>query len=164
MITRSTPVYRVEVRLRPEFADAEGQAALALLHGCGLYAARELRSGKVYEIRATFNMSQVQQAARELLCDGVTQEWKVLNPGPPHFNGMSHWRVEVWPKPSVTDPAGETVRTALSENGLPQPEWVRVGSVYHITGKCHRNQLERAVWRSLANPLIHRVSVTEAHQ
>ena len=34
---------------------------------------------------------------------------------------------------------------------------------YHIAGKCGRNQLDKAVARYLANPIVHHFSLNEAH-
>ena len=155
--------HRVEVKLRAEFADAEGLSALAVLHSLGLNAAREVRTSQIYEIHGPLSSAQVQQAAKELLCDPVTQEFRLLAPPQPVSNGMQHWRVEVWLKETVTDPVAETVAGALREMGHPAPESVRVGTAYNITGKCGRHHLERIVPRSLANPVIHRFSVAEDH-
>ena len=152
----------IEVRLRPDFADAAGQAALAQLQHAGFPAARSVRLSTVYEICGTLNQSHLQQAAKELLSDGVTHEFKVLN-APPVLDGMNHWRVEVWLKPTVTDPTGESVRRAIAELGLPEPERVRCGTVYRILGKTTRNVLERVVRRTFANPVIHTFTVTEAY-
>ncbi|MBI3553241.1 MAG: phosphoribosylformylglycinamidine synthase subunit PurS [Elusimicrobia bacterium] len=154
--------YQVEIKLRPDYTDAEGQGALGLLHSLGVNTAREVRASRLYELRGALTSAQVQQAARELLCDPVTQEFRMFNGHTPVLNGMNHWRIEVWLKPSVTDPVGDTVRAALEEMGLAAAESVRVGTAYHVTGKCGRNQLEKAVARSLANPVIHRFTVTEA--
>lgn len=155
--------YTVEVKLRPDYLDAEGQSALALLQGLGLTAARDCRTSRLYELRGGLNSAHAQQIARDLLCDPVTQEFKLVTPAEAVLNGMSHWRVEVWLKGSVTDPVGETVREAAGEMGLPRPDVVRVGTAYHIAGKCGRNQLEKVVARGLANPVIHKVTITETH-
>ncbi|OGR87155.1 MAG: hypothetical protein A3J74_08295 [Elusimicrobia bacterium RIFCSPHIGHO2_02_FULL_57_9] len=160
--TGNGSTYQIEIRLKSEFTDAEGTGALALLNGLGLNTARELRTSKIYEIRGPLNAGQIQLAAKELLCDCVTQEYRLLSHAPQVLNGMNHWRGEGWLKPSVCDPVGESVAEAMAEMGLPAPEAVRVGSAYHITGKCHRNQLEKAVLRSLANPLIHQIKISEA--
>jgi phosphoribosylformylglycinamidine (FGAM) synthase PurS component len=163
-VTRPIPVHQVEVKLRADYADAEAHAALALLHGLGLGAIKDLRMSKVYDIKGPLNLAHTQQVARELLTDPVTHEFKILQQNAqPVFNGQNSWRVEVWLKTSVTDPVGETVKAAIAESGLPEPVSVRVGQVYHLSGKCGRNQLEKAVARSLANPVIHRVVVSEAH-
>ncbi len=161
---RLAPVntYLVEVRLKAEFADAEGAAALALLQGAGLPAAKEARVRRLYELRGPLNSGHAQQIARELLCDPVTHEFRLLTGPQTALNGMNHWRVEVWLKPGVTDPVGDTVRRAVAEMGLPEPASVRVGLAYHVAVKCGRAQVEKAAARALANPVIHRVSVTEA--
>jgi phosphoribosylformylglycinamidine (FGAM) synthase PurS component len=161
---KKTASYQVEVKLKSDYADAEGQSALGLLHSLGVNTAKEVRASRVYELKGPLTAAQVQQAARDLLCDPVTQEFRVSNGHTPVLNGMNHWRVEVWLKNSVSDPVGDTVLSALVEMGLASPDTVRVGTVYHISGKCGRNQLEKAVARSLANPVVHRFSVAEAAQ
>jgi phosphoribosylformylglycinamidine synthase len=158
-----TASHRVEVRLRPEFPDAEGAKALSLLQGLGLTSAREVRTSRLYLLKGPYTSPHAQQAAKELLCDPVTQDWRLGEPEAVSANGMNHWRVEVWLKETVTDPVGETVAAALAEMGLPTPESVRTGTAYAISGRCHRAQLEKAVARSLANPVVHRVSVSESH-
>ena len=40
---------------------------------------------------------------------------------------------------------------------------VRVGTAFLLSGKCHRNQLEKLISRGLANPVIHRFTVSETH-
>ncbi|MDE2490907.1 MAG: phosphoribosylformylglycinamidine synthase subunit PurS [Elusimicrobia bacterium] len=153
----------IEIRLRPEFADAEGAEALARLRAEGLSALKDVRVSRLYEIKGAITATQVQQAARELLCDAVTQESRVVNPGTPPLNGMNFWRVEVWPKPTVADPPGETVRDAIAEMGLPRPDSVRCALVYRLLGRSSRAVIEKAVEKALANPLIHRFVVSEAH-
>jgi phosphoribosylformylglycinamidine (FGAM) synthase PurS component len=153
----------IEIRLRPEHADAEGAAALALLQAQGLPALREARVSRVYEIKGPLSATQALQAAKDLLCDAVTQEHRVLAPVPAPMNGMNFWRVEVWPKDGVSDPVGETVRDAVADMSLPRPESVRCALAYRLVGRCNKPALEKAVARTLANPLIHRAVVSEAH-
>jgi phosphoribosylformylglycinamidine (FGAM) synthase PurS component len=161
--TRASQRNLIEVRLKSDYADAEGQAALALLQGVGLSAARECRASRLYEVRGPLNQGHVHQAARDLLCDPVTQDYRLVQLESPSANGMNRWRVEVWLKPTVTDPVGESVRHALIEQGLPAPDSVRCGVAYHVVGKCHRVQLEKAVARCLANPVVHLFTLSEEH-
>ena len=153
----------VEVRLRPEHSDAEGFSALALLQAQGLGALKEARVSRLFEIKGPISANQVQQAAKDLLCDAITQEFRVVQPAAAQLNGMNSWRVEVWLKPTVTDPVGETVRDAIADMGLPKPDAVRCALVYRVLGRTTKAQLEKAVAKTLANPLIHRAVVTEAH-
>ena len=158
-----TNSYQVEVRLKSEFTDSEGLAALSILNGLGLNTARELRTSQIYAIRGPLGIGNIQQAAKELLSDAVTQEYRLIAPSAAFSNGMSHWRIEVWLKDSVTDSVGDTVRSAFVEMGLPTPQSVRVATAYRITGKCGKNQLERIIPRCLANPIIHRFIISETH-
>jgi len=158
-----TATHLVEVRLRPEFVDAEGASALSLLMAQGMPSLKEARVSRLYEIKGPITANQVLQAAKDLLCDPVTQEHRVVAPTAPPLNGMNFWRVEVWLKPTVSDPVGETVRDAIADMGLPRPDSVRCALVYRLAGRTSKPQLERAVARTLANPLIQRALVTEAH-
>jgi len=153
----------IEVRLRPEHADAEGAAALALLAAQGLSSLKEARVARLYEIKGPLSANQVLQATKDLLCDAVTQEHRVVAPASIPANVANFWRVEVWLKPTVTDPVGETVREAIAEMALPRPDSVRCALVYRLVGRTNKPALERAVSRCLANALIHRAVVTEAH-
>jgi len=153
----------IEVRLRPEHADAEGAAALTLLRAQGLTSLIEARVARLYEIKGPISANQVLQATKDLLCDAVTQEHRAITPSPAPMNGANFWRVEVWLKPTVSDPVGETVRDAIADMALPRPETVRCALVYRLVGRANKAALEKAVARSLANPLIHRAVVSEAH-
>ena len=153
----------IEVRLRPEHADAEGSAALSLLRGQGLASLIGARVSRLYEIKGPISANQVLQATKDLLCDAVTQEHRVVAPTAAPMNGANFWRVEVWLKPTVTDPVGETVRDAIADMALPRPDSVRCALVYRLVGRTSKPALEKAVSRSLANPLIHRAVVSEAH-
>ena len=155
--------YVLEVKLRGEFSDAEGAASLALLREQGLASLKDVRTGRLYELSGNLTANQAQQAGRDLLCDAVTQEFRMVPAGAARMNGMNFWRVEVWLKPTVSDPVGATVAEAVAEAGLPRPFSSRCGHLYLLTGRALKPQLEKAFSKSLANPLIHRIVVTEAH-
>ena len=153
--------YVVEVNLKPEFADAAGLTALRMLHGAGIAAARGVRVGRLYDLRGPLNLGHVHVAVRELLCDCVTQEFRLCHGAAAASpNSAERWRVEVWLKPAVADTAAESVRAALGDLGMPEVA-VRCGLAYHIAAKCGRGQLDKAVARSLANPAIHLILVHE---
>lgn len=156
-------VHLIEVKLRNEFVDCEGAAAAALLREQGLSALKEIRMGRLYEISGPLTANQAHQAGKELLCDAVTQEFRLVSAAPAPMNGKNFWRVEVWLKPTVSDPVGATVIEALAEGGLPRPTAARCGVLYLLDGRAVKAQVEKAVAKSLANPLIHDIVVNEAH-
>lgn len=155
--------YLIEVSLKCEFNDAEGEVAMALLREQGLSSLKEVRVGRLYELTGPLSANQAHQAGKDLLCDAVTQEFRLVPVSPAPMNGMNCWRVEVWLKPTVADPVGETVIEALVEAGLPRPVYARCAVLYRLSGRCVKQQIEKAVGKSLANPLICRIVVTEAH-
>jgi len=155
--------FLIEVKLKSEFNDAEGAAAMALLREQGLSQLKDVRMGRLYEITGALSANQAHQAGKELLCDAVTQEFRLVPAAPAPVNGMNFWRVEVWLKPSVCDPVGATVVEAIVEGGLPKPAAARCGMLYLLNGRALKAQIEKAMAKSLANPLIHHVVATEAH-
>ena len=146
------------IRPFPSTGDCSAATCSLTVAGAGLSAARCVRLGRLYEMRGPLNLGHVHVAARELLCDGVTQNFRIGRAAPPS-DGGGFWRVEVWPMPAAANSDG--LLLALQELGLPPAVSVRCGRTYHITGRCIRMQLEKAVARSLAHPLIHTFSVCE---
>ncbi|MBI2787517.1 MAG: phosphoribosylformylglycinamidine synthase subunit PurS [Elusimicrobia bacterium] len=71
--------------------------------------------------------------------------------------------VKIQAATTVSDPVGATVAEAIAEGGLQRPTSARCGMLYLLDGRAVKAQVEKAVAKSLANPLIHRVVVTEAH-
>ncbi|MEK7388648.1 MAG: phosphoribosylformylglycinamidine synthase subunit PurS, partial [Elusimicrobiota bacterium] len=90
----------IEVKLRAEFNDPEGLAALSLLREQGLTSLKDIRVGRLYELTGPLSNNQSQQIGKDILCDAVTQEYRLVTPVPSPMNGMNFWRVEVWLKPS----------------------------------------------------------------
>lgn len=160
---QSANVHLIEVKLKNEFNDAEGAAAMALLREQGLSNIKEVRMGRLYEISGGLTANQAHQAGKDILCDAVTQEFRLVPASAAPMNGMNFWRVEVWLKPTVSDPVGATVIEAIVEGGLPKPTSARCALLYLLNGRAVKAQIEKAVSKSLANSLIHRVVVTEAH-
>jgi phosphoribosylformylglycinamidine (FGAM) synthase PurS component len=152
----------VEVTSKLGVNDAPGQALLDQILAIGVPGAREVRVSSLYEIAGRLTTSQVDLLGRALLCDPITQEFRLdLSASSPAFLIGPHWRVEVWLKPQVTDPVGESVRKAVKDMDLPELESVRTGTAYQIVGRITQNQIEKIVSKLLANQLIHRTKVAQ---
>lgn len=158
---KSSPRFRVEVASKYGQDDPHGAALIAQLPSIGLMADIDVRVSSLYEVAGNITKNQAQQLSRELLADPVTQEFRLGDTTPSQaFLVGPHWRVEVWLKPTVTDPVGESVREAARDLGLPKPNSVRTGKAYRIIGKqVSRAQVDKILNRLLANPVIHSVDV-----
>lgn len=153
------PTNRVEVNQKPGFLDAAGSALLHSLQSSGIAGVTDVRTGQIYEITGRYAPAQLQTMAKELLSDPITQDFAVYGERPPHFPIGSHWRIEVWLKPSVSDPVGDSVAKAIADLGLNRPEKVRCGSVHKIQGRISQQQAERIAVKLLANPVIHKYTI-----
>lgn len=153
-------IYRVEVAGKQGYADVAGASVAAQFASLGLQAPAEVKVCHVYEITGRLTNRELEQAAKELLADPVTQEYR-LGDGAisPAFLLAPHWRVEVWLKPSVSDPVEASVLKAIADLGLPSPERVRCGTVYKIVGRLPAAQIEKAARKILSNPVVHQYTV-----
>jgi len=150
-------VYRVEVAGKLVFPDASGAAIAAQFQLLGMQAPTEIRVCPIYEITGKLSPRELEQVAKELLSDPITQEFRIGDGAiSPSFVVAPHWRVEVWLKPSVSDPTESSVKKGIADLGLPAPEKVRCGTVYKIVGRLPAAQIERAAKKLLSNPVIHR--------
>ncbi len=153
----TTPRFLIEVGAKAGTPDAAGAGVLAQLPTLGIAGAREVRVNALYEVRGRLTANQVTQIAKDLLCDPVTQEYRLDRASSPVLAPLGpHWRLEVWLKASMTDPTGESVRKGVKDLGLPEPTVVRSGTAYQIFGKLQKSQADRVLERLLANPVIHR--------
>lgn len=152
---------RIEVAGRHGYGDAAGAAIAAQFAQLGLQAPLDIRVCPIYELTGRYSPRELELAAKELLADPVTQEYRIGDgPISPAFLMPPHWRVEVWLKASVTDPVEGSVRKGLADLGLPAPESVRCGTVYKIVGRLPAAHIERAARKIFANPVVHRYIVT----
>jgi phosphoribosylformylglycinamidine (FGAM) synthase PurS component len=157
-----TPTHIIEITTKYGQADARAARVLAQLPGIGVNNAKDLRVSSLYELNGSLTKSQATQTAREILADPITQEYRTDKSTPSQaFLVGPHWRIEVWYKPAVTDPAGESVRKAMGDLGLPQPESVRTGTAYRFLGKIGKAQIEKITNKLLANPVVHRTAISQ---
>jgi len=73
---------------------------------------------------------------------------------------LKGWRrVEVWLKDSVTDVPGESVKKAIADLGLKEPESVRCGTAYLLKTPASGRQIENAVKKTFVNPIVNTFSI-----
>jgi len=159
---KAPPRYRVEVAAKYGQDDPHGAALSSQLASIGLPASLNVRVSSLYELVGSMTKHHIQTLSRDLLTDPITQEFRLDDTASsPAFLIGPHWRIEVWLKPTVTDPTGESVQEAADDLGLPRPERVRTGTAYRVLGNAKRPQIDKLLNKLLANPLIHETIVKE---
>jgi phosphoribosylformylglycinamidine (FGAM) synthase PurS component len=156
MIAAST--HKIEVSLKSEYGNAESLSAAAVLKSANAPSVTKVRKSRLYEIRGNFTVTHINRLSRDLLCDPITEDFRILSQ-PPSTQGP-FWKVEVRLKPTVLDPEADTVKNAMVEMGFPAPDFIRIAAVYKIESKCGKPQIEAAAIRSLLNPVINLYSIT----
>ncbi|MBI3298694.1 MAG: phosphoribosylformylglycinamidine synthase subunit PurS [Elusimicrobia bacterium] len=150
------PRYVVEVGMKPGNPDPAALALQSQLSSVGVASVTEVRVLALYELRGRMTAAQATLAARDLLADPVTQDYRLDRQAAAPL--PAHWRLEVWLKSSMTDPVGESVRKAVKDLNLPEPATVRTGAAYQLFGRLQKSQADRVLERLLSNPVIHRVT------
>ncbi len=156
MIAAAT--HKIEVSLKSEYGDAESLSTASLLKSSGAPSVVRVRRSRLYEIRGNFTVTHINRLSRDLLCDQIIEDFRVLSQMPSSQGPF--WKIEVRLKPTVLDPEADTIKNAMIEMGFPAPDFVRISSVYKIESKCGKPQIEAAAAKCLLNPIIHLYSVT----
>ena len=145
--------YRIEIALKPELMDAEGQA---LRQKAGDYFGLRLgqvRTINIVTIDAPLTAEQVKRARDEIFTNPVTQ-WSSLEPLPVDFD----WCIWVGYRPGVKDNAGDTAIEAMAD--LLQINFSDDDAVYTSKRYCIKGdgisagQIELLASELLANDII----------
>ena len=158
--TDALPRWVVEVSAKPGNPDPAGAALVQQVQALGVPGITEARVNALYELRGKLSAAQATDIARQLLADPVTQDFRIDRSGASIPTGP-HWRLEVWLRPSVTDPVGESVGKAVRDLGLAEPAATRAGTAYLLFGRLQKAQAEKVLEKLLANPVVHRASAEQ---
>ncbi len=145
--------YRIEIALKPELMDAEGES---LRKKAGDYFGLQLgqvRTISIVTIDAPLTAQQVKRVQDEIFTNPVTQ-WSSLEPLPVDFD----WCIWVGYRPGVKDNAGDTALEAMAD--LLQLNFSDDDAVYTSKRYCIRGQglaagqVEMLASELLANDII----------
>ena len=150
---------RVEVRRVGASGDARSERLLQDLRQVPALATLEsLSVAAVYLVEGPIDRTLLERIAGELLADPVTERSTVALEPSRDADGVA---IEVHPLPGVTDPTGDSVRSAVRELFGVDTQ-VRTGWRYEFAG------IDAAAARSiaatrLANPVIHAIHAGRFH-
>ena len=153
--------YRIEVAVRPEFADPVGAAVLSDVRDLGVAGVEEVRVVDVYLVWGDISQDQAGRIAGELLADPVNQYCAVDEPLPPPREGALR-SAQVFRKPGVMDPVAASAAKGIRDLIAVAPEGVRTGKKYLLYGALSEQDLGLVAGRVLHNAAIEMVYPGEA--
>ena len=145
----------------------KGNARRKEVQGLLAHAARKNVScegvSALYRLEGRPDSGQIERIAREILCDPVVEE-SAVDDRPE----KTCFFVDVWPKPGVSDPVGETVLKAIGDLGIKTVAKVTSGTRYAFSGNKAALNGKTGVFafefasRELLNPLIQECKILQA--
>ncbi|MFH0911873.1 MAG: phosphoribosylformylglycinamidine synthase subunit PurL [Planctomycetota bacterium] len=147
-------VHRVEVAVKSAALDSAGKGVADDLRRHGLEGVKIVRTVRVYTL-AGLSLAQARLLARELLADGVAEDFSV---DAPVLSEEGLVAVEIARRPGVMDPAEASVRKGAAYLGAPC-EWVRTSTRYLVEGRVSAEAVRLAAGKLLANDLIEEIAL-----
>ncbi|MFO1052449.1 MAG: phosphoribosylformylglycinamidine synthase subunit PurL [Planctomycetota bacterium] len=143
--------------MRDGLPDPAGAAAKVALAAVGLDLDGPVASRRGYLLGAELDRAQVEDFARNVLADPVTDLWHIEAPGA-HV-APEAGRITVRPRPGVTDQVAHSVEKALRDCGLPA---AHAGTYQVFFTRCSDDAaLRHAAENSLANEVVHEVLIRD---
>ena len=159
--TRSIRTALIEVRSvqTKNSSSARKEAAAALrLFGFKKLKIKELCS--IYKLEGSFSESDLKKIAEEILCDPVAQKF-FIDKSPPNSKTLF---LDVWYKPGVADPVGDTILKAVREIEIFKIEKAFSGIRYELLLPNGSRVIEKEIKifanRNLLNPLVQECKIT----
>ena len=122
-------------------------------------------TNRLYRLEGELTLAQVHKAAELLLVDPVIEVWQVVDLARKLKKGKGRgFVIDVWPRPGVTDPVGETVKKGLRDLGFFKITSSSSGIRYIFPRILEPQVLETLAKRNLANELVHNVTIRKANE
>jgi phosphoribosylformylglycinamidine synthase len=144
--------WRFEVFNKPGFPDVQGAGVLVDIRELGINIVQAVQFARVYLIEADFDRDFAERLGRELLADPVCEEYYIGRSVAPAGLAKATL-VEVHLKSGVTDPAAESVTSAMGDMGV-KPSSVRTARKYVLLGELGSKQIDMITRKVLANDCI----------
>src|SRR3954465_1198517 len=147
-------IFRIDVR--PVCADPQGQSLQDQIRQIGIDAG-QIKSSRIFLIDSDASLSEMQQAARELLADPIVESAEV-EPAQARTGSL----IEIHLKPGVMDPVAASTEMALRDMNIGARQ-VRTGRSYQFEKQLAADQLRQIAQRFLANGVIESVHFQPFH-
>ncbi len=145
-------VARLEIRLKKEMFDAEGDSIRKKAAEYFGFQLREVRVIRVLTMDASLSTHQLERIRQEIFTNPVTEE-SSYEPMAREFD----WLIWVGFRPGVRDTAGSTAVEAIEDLlgiKLEPPQAIYTSKLYEIRGELGQLEIEKIARELLANELI----------
>ncbi len=162
----TTNTFIIEIHpTKPDFDPLAHGIERELVESGVLPAKAVVATSRLYRIEGEISADQIHKVAEGLLVDPVVETALVvqLNKKPKKGKGRGYV-LDVWPKPGVTDPVGDTVRKGLRDLGIFKVTASSSGIRYQFPKLQEPDIITNVAKRTLANELVHAVSVRKANE
>ncbi len=166
-------LWKIEVRQKPGFFDAQGAAIKKDIADSGLGRVDDVRAEQLYFIDGDFTKTDIEKIAKEVLFDPITEEFvsrpvRNLAERDAISNGVNPVRdsvprygisngvkaVEIFYNPGVMDPWEESVKKAILDLGFNSVNAIKTAKRYLIKGEISDEKLKLAAEKLLYNRVI----------
>jgi len=118
-------------------------------------------TSRLYKIQGEFSRDDIQTIAQTLLVDPVVEIIRIEE-ALTLSSKKKGLVLDVWPKPGVTDPVGETVEKGLRDLGYKDPIQASSGHRYFFPTIKNAHVIKTLAQKFLTNDLIHDTSIRNA--
>ena len=124
----------------------------------GMSPTKWVQTSRLYRLEGALQPQELEKIARELLVDPVIEEYTItpLKKSASLSNHNVRTHFDIWFKPGVTDPAGETIEKGIQDLGVSKPVKARQGMRYSFS---HVQDPRKFVEEVIYNPLIHELNI-----
>jgi phosphoribosylformylglycinamidine (FGAM) synthase PurS component len=125
-----------------------------------------VETSRLFRIAGNLTAQQIENAANTLLLDPIVETASVEDTAPvkgkkaPKVRGG--YVLDIWPKPGVTDPVGETVEKGLRDLGITGEITASSAQRFFFPKVASESLIRNLAKRTLANELIHDIHVRKA--
>ena len=154
-------IWRFEIKDKPGIFDAAGDSVLKDILDCGIHSVKEVGLIQVYWVEGGLNEAQARRIARELLVDGIVQDYNIFNAETLSAEIIPGYKtVEIAYNPGVMDHVEESTLKGIRDLGISSVSAVRTARKYLIHGHPTDKELDFIINKVLMNKLIQHVVKT----
>jgi phosphoribosylformylglycinamidine synthase len=156
--------WKIEVREKPGVFDAVGEGLKKDIYDLGIKTVLEVNFIRVYIVEGDIGEEDAARICRELLVDGVYQDYSLCALNLPQAPVSGHLVVEVAYNPGVMDPVEQSALKGICDLGIEGINSVRTAKKYLLKGKISPAQLKIISEKLLYNKLIQHIVKSPSHQ